>query len=1027
MSTWTCGSCSGANPEGTPFCGHCGAAAAAAAGSPTTADALRSFVTASVADRIAEEGGQLGEERRLITALFADISGFTPLADRLDPEELLEVIDPVVSALSNVVGRFAGFVEKFAGDALLALFGAPVSHDDDAERALLVALEMHRELARIRETLGEEASGLTLHVGVNSGHGIARLIGSTVRTDYGVLGDSVILAQRLESAAPPGETYVSDATRRLTEARFEFEPAGELMLKGKAEPVVAWRLVGERVRAEPRRRSVFGRERELTVLETGIQRAAAGESATVAVVGEPGVGKSTLLDAANLRAAAIGLRWVSARCISYGAGLPYWPLADLLRREAGIDAETPSEIALARLGETLAAPPEDVAVVAEFLGIEGVGSTEAGPEAIRRRLQGALLEWFRALANPYGLVLAIEDLHWVDSSTAEVIAQVARSEKCGILLLLSARPEAREFVESLGAEELALGPLCPEDVAEVIAATLEGTPPQRLMNFVIDRAGGNPFFVEELVRALRDRGAVTHEDGRWTMRTGWDARELPPTVEEVLAARIDLLPHRAAAVLQSAAVIGRRIRTPLLCEVAGDDAENELDRLIASGLLDRVGDDVTEFHHALVQDVAYDRLLRRRKRELHARVAAAAERLYGSGDDTVDLLARHLYLAGAENAFDYLLRAGRRAARLFANQEAILHLGRALELSTDDHELQLELAGLHELVGGYEIALDLFTGVRDATGDVRAWRGLTATLRKRGDYERALAEANKAFHDDRLRGSDLTPLWLEQAWTLSVAGHPGEAISVARAGLAAAGVKRTPFVGELLTQLARAESIAGNVDQAIDDGRSAHDLFDELGDTHGRALALRVLGDIYRLSGRLDEAATALQEGLALAEKVGSTEELGGCLINLGMVELERGDAPAAIALTERAVEEFERVDHGSGRAWGYSNLAWALASAGTFEGAGSRAEQSLAFSRSIGHTITIAESLDTMAYIALETGDCSRAADAAEEAAGVFLEMGMQPKAQEALQRAADAWERQGESERARTTRERAHSLPVA
>src|SRR5918912_2213403 len=215
MSEWTCAVCGGVNPAGTRFCGHCGAAASAAPPAAAVTETLRSFVAASVAERLEEEGGRLQEERRLVTALFADISGFTPLADRLDPEELLEVIDPVVSALSSVVGRYDGFVEKFAGDALLALFGAPVSHDDDAARALRVALEMHAELERIKDELPEDARGLTLHVGVNSGHGIARIIGSEARTDYAVLGDAVILAQRLESAAPPGETYVSETTVRL--------------------------------------------------------------------------------------------------------------------------------------------------------------------------------------------------------------------------------------------------------------------------------------------------------------------------------------------------------------------------------------------------------------------------------------------------------------------------------------------------------------------------------------------------------------------------------------------------------------------------------------------------------------------------------------------------------------------------------------------------------------------------------------------------------------------------------------------
>src|SRR5438094_6969921 len=252
MATWACRACGGENPEGMRFCGHCGAPAKAVEPEPATApdeheiaEALRSFVAGPVAEQLVEAGGKLPEERRLITALFADVSGLTSLADRLDPEQLVEVIDPVISGLSSVVGRYGGYVAKFAGDALMALFGAPVSHEDDAARALHTALDTHSELARLVRDLPHDAE-LTLHVGVNSGHGIARILGSEARMDYAVLGDSVILAQRLESAAPPGETYVSEMTVRLAEGRFEFEPLGKLTLKGKSEPIPAWRLVGRR-------------------------------------------------------------------------------------------------------------------------------------------------------------------------------------------------------------------------------------------------------------------------------------------------------------------------------------------------------------------------------------------------------------------------------------------------------------------------------------------------------------------------------------------------------------------------------------------------------------------------------------------------------------------------------------------------------------------------------------------------------------------------------------------------------------
>src|SRR5919204_4865628 len=297
MATWSCGACGGENPEGMRFCGHCGAKAEAAAETAPAApeehdvaEALRSFVAGPVAEKLVEAGGKIPEERRLVTALFADVSGFTSLADRLDPEQLLEVIDPVIAGLSSVVGRHEGYVEKFAGDALMALFGAPVSHEDDAARAVRVALEMHAELARLVRDLPHDAE-LTLHVGINSGHGIARILGSEARTDYAVLGDSVILAQRLESAAPPGETYASETTLRLTEDEFEFEPVGELTLKGKSAPVAAWRLVRERAERRPVvRPSLIGREKELALVDDVLAVLHERRGGLLAITGEAGNG-----------------------------------------------------------------------------------------------------------------------------------------------------------------------------------------------------------------------------------------------------------------------------------------------------------------------------------------------------------------------------------------------------------------------------------------------------------------------------------------------------------------------------------------------------------------------------------------------------------------------------------------------------------------------------------------------------------------------------------------------------------------
>jgi adenylate cyclase len=1023
VTTWACSACGGANPAGMRFCGHCGAPDVAPAqpdepDEQNVTDALRSFVTSAVADRLVEAGGQLPEERRLITALFADVSGFTALAERLDPEQLLEVIDPVISGLSSIVGRYEGYVEKFAGDALLALFGAPVSHEDDAERALLVALEMHEELARICDRLPHDPE-LSVHIGVNSGHGIARVLGSEARMDYAVLGDSVILAQRLESAAPSGETYVSDSTRQLASARFDFESVGELTLKGKAEPVPAWRLLGKRTSDQPQRaRRLIGRDRELATGQAAIDALMQGRGGVLTVTGEAGVGKSHLTEEIGRHAAASSARWLQTRCLSYGSALPYWPFAELLRTHA-LDASTNP-------------------FFARLLGVAGDALGELEPEAFRRGLHDAFRAWLRDTADDAPTIVVVEDVHWADASSIALLGDVVHlSAESPLLLYLVARPESEEVLDGLvpARHAIRLEPLAADDLEALLAGLLGTTAPSGLARFVAARTGGNPFFAEELVRSLLEGGTLVLQDGSWRMGAGWDERRVPSTIEEVLSARIDSLPRSAASVLQTASVIGRRVGFDLLRAVhePASDVDEAIVRLVDAGMLDHDSDervDQVVFHHALVQDVAYSRLLRRRQRAIHGRVAEVAEQLFGSGDDVIDLLARHLYLAEAgEKAVGYLLRAASRAKQLFANDEAILHFSRAAKLAPNDAEIKLELADLHELVGNYAEALDLYSGVRDASGDVRAWRGIAATLRKQGEYAKALEVVDDAFVAGDFEKDALLPLWLEQGWTLSVAGRFEQAIDVLEVGLAAAGERSDAVVGHLLLQLARAKTVDGRVTEALEHGIGARQLFEQHGDLRGLATVCRILGDTYRRSDDLDSAAAALREGLALAERVGSAEEIGGCLINLALVEMRRGALADAIAYNRKAIEEFERFGNASGRAQGYANLAWALAQNGDLGESLVYCERALDLAQTIGHSLTIADVYDTMALVRLKEGDVTRAIEQAEEAAALYLEMGAAPQAADSLELAAKAWEFIGENERARATRARAreHSASAA
>jgi class 3 adenylate cyclase/tetratricopeptide (TPR) repeat protein len=1027
------------------FCGLCGAAAAGAAqpavepamtpagvAQPET-DTLRAFVTGQVADRLIESGGQLTEERRLVTALFADLSGFTPLSESLDPEELLEVIDPIIRALSDIVGRYEGFVEKFAGDALLALFGAPVTHEDDAIRAALVADEMHRELARLRSQLGPDAADLTLHIGVNTGHGVARLIGSAVRMDYAVLGDSVILAQRLESAAPPGETYIGEMTERLVRDRFELEPVGPLTLKGKAEPVPAWRLIGEKAVAEQRAvgerhtAPLVGRAQEVGAVNAVLEALAAGTGGVTTLVGEPGVGKSRLTDEARMAAGALGIRWLEARCLSYGAGLAYWPYLDLIRRVAGIRVEDRPERALQLLVESLAAL--DLADLLPFLArplglpIDGDDPTAAlEPEALRRGLHDAIAAWLRRLATNQPIVMAIEDAHWADPSSIALTLELARTfGPDPIMLYLTSRPNEGGLVDqAIGtgariALSIRLEPLDEAGVAELAAHLLAGDPPLQLIPVLVERGAGNPFFVQETVRSLMERDALDRSGDRWKLRPGWDLSDVPPTIEGVLAARLDVLPGPASRLLGIASVIGRRVRLRHLVEVAdAPDLEAPLAQLEAAGFLDRGADpneEAVAFHHALMQEVAYSRLIRRRRRALHLRAAETAESLYGSGDDVIDLLARHLYLGGAgSRAIDYLVRAGDRSRSLFANEEAILDYTRALELARADPsqaerlpEMVLALADLHELRGDYDEARRLFEEVRDLDGDVRAWRGISSTLRRQGHYADALAALADAFRAFADSDADLRPLWLERGWTLSMTGSTTDASAALRRGLDAA-ERRDAWRARLLLELGRIVAVAGRAADALANVGEAIAIFEEVADVSGQATALRVLGGLHDDLERYDEAAAALRRALSLAERVGNAEELGGSLINLGVTQTHQGELDAAVASNLRALEEFERIGHVSGRAVAHVNLGDILARLGDLETALTHAEQALEITAAAGHQLLMADALKTKAIILIGQGRSTDALEVSERAAQIFEEMGAAPMAREARAIAAQA-----------------------
>ncbi|MGZ6826145.1 MAG: tetratricopeptide repeat protein, partial [Mycobacteriales bacterium] len=504
----------------------------------------------------------------------------------------------------------------------------------------------------------------------------------------------------------------------------------------------------------------------------------------------------------------------------------------------------------------------------------------------------------------------------------------------------------------------------------------------------------NPLFVEQLARSLQEEGALVATSGGLALRPGYDLDAVPDTVERVFAARVDSLPLAAAALLAVAGVIGRVARLSLLsavCRSQGTDLE-PLQDLLEAGLLDRVveqDEPAVAFHHALLQDVVYGRLLKRMRRSLHRSVADAGLALYGSGDETIDLLARHLFLADAgEEAVEALLRAGRRAARLHANDAAVGHLEKALQVLAEGDsrlpEVRAELAALHEVRGDYEAAELLFHLLRTTRGAPEDWLGEAVVLRKTGRYAEAIALLSARLGEDRA----FVPLRVELARTLLRSGDPSGALAVVREGLARLEEGDEWSRATLLVSLLTIEDDLGFPEFVASHGRRAAGHLREQGRTSELITTLRIMGGALPRVGRAEEAVSCLGEAIELSERIGHVEEAAGALLNLALVHSTLGDLAEAIAVGRRAAAAFERLGVPSGQAAAYGNLADFVLQAGEPDEALVWAERSRDVARRIGLAFVEAVAVLTLAEINLALGQHRQARELAEQSRLMFVDL---------------------------------------
>ncbi len=634
---------------------------------PATA---RDYTPRHLAEKILQSRSALEGERKQVSVLFADVQGSMELAGQLDPEQWHRILEGFFAILSEGVHRFEGTVNQYTGDGIMALFGAPIAHEDHAQRACFAALHLQREIAHYAIGVKREHGvGFSTRMGINSGEVVVGRIGDDLRMDYTAQGHTVGLAQRMESLAEPNTCYLSAATAALAGGYFALEDLGEFRVKGVAAAVRVHRLAGvgaARTRLDVSRQRglsrFVGRAADLRTLEDALGQAAAGNGQVVGVVAEAGTGKSRLCFEFLETCRSRGMRTFEGRAVAHGRNIPLLPIQELLRAALGIGAQDNQGVAREKIAGRLVmldgSLAEMLPMVFEFLG---VGDAQRPAPALEPALrQRQLLTLMRRLTSgadeAKATVVMIEDLHWLDHASTEFLEHMIQAcPGTRNLLLLNFRPEFdAPWMHTPGYHRVALMPLGPEGIGELIGSLLGSDASiAALATEIHAHTGGNPFFAEEVVQSLMESGQLAGAPGALRLLTPVARLEVPPTVQALLAARIDRLPERDKQLLQVASVIGKDFAVPLLlavAELAEQDVLSSLETLRQAGFVHELAlYPVAEyaFRHPLTQEVARATQLRERRRQVHAAVARAIEMQdAGRLDERAALLAHHWEEAG---------------------------------------------------------------------------------------------------------------------------------------------------------------------------------------------------------------------------------------------------------------------------------------------------------------------------------------------------------------------------------------------
>jgi class 3 adenylate cyclase/tetratricopeptide (TPR) repeat protein len=960
---FACPSCTKVNPSGSKFCNECGHPLSAAATVPQVPPPLdpvaklKRYLPRGLAEKILAQRDRIEGEKRQITVLFCDLEGYTPLTVKLGPEEAFGLMDRVFEILIHKIHDFEGTVNEMTGDGVMGLFGAPITLEDAPQRAIRSALAIHWEMARLNEQIQKEGKAippLRMRIGINTGSVVVGTLGNDLRVDFTVVGDTVNLASRMEGLAEPGTTYVTAETFKLTEGFFRFEGLGKKEIKGKEELVEVYRVIAPSSRrtrfdvsAEQGLTPFMGRQRELELLLDVYARAKSGRGQAISIVADAGMGKSRLLYEFRKAMANEEVTFLEGKCLSYSQGVAYHPVIDLLKgnfdiRENDGDPEIRDKVKknlnLLQIGETTTLP-----YFLELLSVKdsGIDRIPISSEGKRDQTLQALTRIVLKGAEIQPLILAVEDLHWIDRSSEDVLKELLEYiAGAKVLLIFTYRTE---YVHTWGARsfhsQVTLNRLSNRETLAMVSYLLAPeSVAENLQDLILEKTEGIPFFIEEFLKSLKDLQVIIRQDTAYALIKDPKDVTIPSTIQDVIMARVDALPEGTKEILQTGSVIEREFPHQLIemvTRIPEQDLLTHLSALKDAELLYERGvypNSTYIFKHALTREVVYDSILTKRKKKLHEEIGNAIEET--SKDNLSahwEVLAEHYFLS--ENylkSAECSKFASRKAGKTGSFNDAIAHTKKritSLERSPQTEDIEKQIIDARAILGFYLIAINHFFEAKEAIGPIidlaikyNYKTRLCQIYTILGTYylfvEENFPEGSKALEKALKISEEIgdygTSLFYASYWygvALSWSCDFERSASYHQRALDILW-KPNNLWGIATTKSSLAYFcyyLSGKIDHQFQTTDEALRLAEESGDIFSKAMCYVIHGVSFFGKGLLEEAERNLLKGLEFCERINFLAWITVAQFHLGEIYFEVGDFSKSKDFFQKGVEALER------------------------------------------------------------------------------------------------------------------------